>query len=83
MADASFGVETAARRFDLDFVPVIRERYFFACSRETIATPLVAAALGVMESDGFKDTLASLPGYDGALSGRRLPLQTLFPEDQA
>jgi molybdate transport repressor ModE-like protein len=83
MADASFGVETAARRFDLDFVPIIRERYFFACSREATAAPLVAAALAVMESDGFKDTLAALAGYDGALSGQSLPLQTLFPEGQA
>jgi molybdate-binding protein len=78
MADASFGVETAARRFDLDFVPVVRERYFFACSREAPNAPLVAAALAVMESDEFKATLASLPGYDGALSGQRLALQSLF-----
>jgi hypothetical protein len=83
MADASFGVETAARRFDLDFVPVCRERYFFACAREAPAAPLLAAALAVMESDGFKDALAALPGYDGALSGQSLPLQTLFPEGQA
>ncbi|MFS2139344.1 substrate-binding domain-containing protein [Duganella sp. Dugasp56] len=78
MADASFGVETAARRFDLDFVPVIRERYFFACAREAPAEPLMAAALAVMESAEFKSTLAGLPGYDGALSGQRLELQSLF-----
>ena len=78
MADASFGVETAARRFDLDFVPVVRERYFFACSREAPNAPLVAAALAVMESEEFKATLAALPGYDGELSGQRLPLQSLF-----
>ena len=45
MADASFGVETAARRFDLDFVPVVREQYFFACARNAPAMPVVAAAL--------------------------------------
>jgi molybdate transport repressor ModE-like protein len=78
MADASFGVETAARRFDLDFVPVIRERYFFACSRDALTTPLVAAALAVMGSPDFKQALAALPGYDGALSGQQLALQSLF-----
>jgi len=78
MADASFGVETAARRFDLDFVPVIRERYFLACAREAPAAPLVAAALAVMEGDDFKRTLAALPGYDGALSGQPLALESLF-----
>jgi molybdate transport repressor ModE-like protein len=78
MADASFGVETAARRFDLDFVPVIRERYFLACAREAPAAPLVAAALTVMEGDDFKRTLAALPGYDGTLSGQPLALESLF-----
>jgi molybdate transport repressor ModE-like protein len=78
MADASFGVETAARRFDLDFVPVIRERYFFACDRDAPAAPLVAAALAVMESADFKAALAALPGYDGGLSGQALALQSLF-----
>jgi molybdate transport repressor ModE-like protein len=78
MADASFGVETAARRFDLDFVPVIRERYFFACAQNAPSQPLVAAALAVMESDAFREKLATLPGYDGALSGQHLALQSLL-----
>ncbi len=78
MADASFGVETAARRFDLDFVPVIRERYFFACAQDAPARPVVSAALAVMESAAFKEKLATLPGYDGALSGQHLALQSLL-----
>jgi molybdate transport repressor ModE-like protein len=78
MADASFGVETAARRFDLDFVPVVRERYFFACAQHAPSQPLVSAALGVMESTAFRDKLATLPGYDGALSGQHLSLQSLL-----
>jgi molybdate transport repressor ModE-like protein len=78
MADASFGVETAARRFDLDFVPVIRERYFFACAQDAPSRPLVSAALAVMASAAFRDQLATLPGYDGALSGQHLALQSLL-----
>ena len=78
MADVSFGVETAARRFDLDFVPVLREQYFFACARKAPSTPTVAAALNVMTSDAFKATLAALPGYDGALCGTPLTVQSLF-----
>ncbi len=34
--------------------------------------------VAVMESAKFKSTLAGLPGYDGALSGQRLALQSLF-----
>jgi molybdate transport repressor ModE-like protein len=78
MADASFGVETAARRFDLDFVPVVREQYFLACSRSAPATPVVAAALAVMAGDPFRATLAALPGYDGALSGNPVTVRSLF-----
>ncbi|MES2258263.1 MAG: substrate-binding domain-containing protein [Pseudomonadota bacterium] len=78
MADASFGVETAARRFDLDFVPVVREQYFFACAHSAPSSPVVAATLGVMASDAFKTTLAGLPGYDGALCGNHLSVQSLL-----
>ena len=67
-----------ARRFDLDFVPVLREQYFFACARKAPSTPTVAAALNVMTSDAFKATLAALPGYDGALCGTPLTVQSLF-----
>ena len=48
MADVGFGVETAARRFGLGFVPVLKERYFFAieqrcCRRRPGARRLGAA----------------------------------------
>lgn len=75
MADVSFGVETAARRFDLDFIPVCRERYFLACDKAALATPLLQAAREAMGSDAFRGVLAGLPGYDGASSGA---LATLF-----
>lgn len=78
MADASFGVETAARRFDLDFVPQVREQYFLACSRSALVTPVVASALNVMAGDAFRAVLATLPGYDGSLSGNQMTVQSLF-----
>ena len=78
MADISFGVETAARRFDLDFIPVIREQYFFACEKKSLDAPLMVAAQETMASEAFRSVLASLPGYDGALRGTRLDLHALF-----
>jgi len=74
MADAGFGVETAARRFNLKFIPVIGEQYFFACSVRSLATPMVAAAQSVMQSAGFKATLAALPGYDSAMCGAQVKM---------
>ncbi len=78
MADVSFGVETAARRFDLDFIPIIGEQYFLACEKKALATPMLGAAQEAMASDGFKAALATLPGYDGALCGTHLDMETLF-----
>jgi molybdate transport repressor ModE-like protein len=74
MADAGFGVETAARRFQLDFIPVIREQYFLACCVDALPTPMLRAAQDVMASAPLKDTIAALPGYDGALCGTQVPL---------
>ena len=78
MADVGFGVETAARRFDLDFIPVIRERYFLACHASALDTPLLTSAQAAMAGGAFREVLSALPGYDGALSGDRLDLHFLF-----
>jgi molybdate transport repressor ModE-like protein len=75
MADVSFGVETAARRFELDFIPICRERYFLACDKRALDTPPLQAAREAMASAAFRAALADLPGYDGGASGT---LETLF-----
>ncbi len=80
MADVGFGVETAARRFDLDFIPVIRERYFLACHAGALDTPLLTSAQAAMAGGAFREVLSALPGYDGAMSGERLDLHFLFQE---
>lgn len=74
MADAGFGVETAARRFQLDFLALIRERYFLACRLDAIDSPMLRAVQAIMASAPFQATIAALPGYDGALCGTRVPM---------
>ena len=78
MADISFGVETAARRFGLGFIPVCRERYFLACDRAALAQPLLAAVAAAMAHERFRAALADLPGYDGTLAGTEDDLSELF-----
>jgi molybdate-binding protein len=75
MADVSFGVETAARRFDLDFIPVCRERYFLACDKEALATHPWWRRARRWRATTSAAALAALPGYDGGTSGT---LETLF-----
>lgn len=69
MADVSFGVEAAARRFDLDFIPILRERYFFACEQESLEQGVLDPIRDIIKSEAFKGTVAGLAGYDGTGAG--------------
>jgi molybdate transport repressor ModE-like protein len=63
MADASFGVEAAARQFDLDFVRLVTEDYFFVCRKHTLENDSVQRLLSVMRSEEFAAAVGDLPGY--------------------
>ena len=78
MADAGLGVETAARHFGLDFIPLIRERYFFAIDKDSIELPAMQSILDVLRTDSFKSSLGHLAGYDGASAGDILSLEQAF-----
>jgi molybdate transport repressor ModE-like protein len=69
MADVGFGVETAARRFDLDFIPIARENYFFACKASALDQSMLKSTLHILHSTAFRDTVNALAGYDGTQSG--------------
>lgn len=77
MADVGFGVEAAARRFELHFIPVIREQYFFAFELKMLEQPGIVSALEVMRSEQFKIIVNGLAGYDGALSGAVMKLEAV------
>ncbi|AOY91610.1 LysR family transcriptional regulator [Cupriavidus sp. USMAA2-4] len=78
MADVGFGVETAARRFGLGFVPVLKERYFFAIEQKMLQTPALARAVSALRSDSFRERVDALPGYDATLTGTVLTLEQAF-----
>ncbi len=78
MADASLGVETAARRFGLDFVPLVRERYFFAAEKAMLGDAPMVEMLEILRSSAFRDRISALPGYDAANTGEVLSLPQAF-----
>lgn len=63
MADAAFGVEAAARQFDLDFVRLVTEDYFLVCRVETLELEPVKRLTELMRSAAFHDEIMQLPGY--------------------
>jgi molybdate transport repressor ModE-like protein len=80
MGDVGLGVRTAAARFHLDFLPLVRERYFFALRRDALDEPLMRQLLGVLQTGVFHEMVDALPGYDAADTGKIESLREAFGE---
>jgi molybdate transport repressor ModE-like protein len=70
MADAGIGVQTAAQRLGLTFLPLLRERYFFAVPAAGLAEPPLREALALIGSPAFRARIAALAGYEAGETGR-------------
>ncbi len=63
-ADVGFGIEAAAARYDLHFVPLVDERYGFALRHTALGTEAGSAFLRRLAGKTFRQRLMSLPGYE-------------------
>jgi molybdate transport repressor ModE-like protein len=79
MADAGFGLEVPARRFGLDFVPLVSERYFFLVRNDFLAEPNMRQFDAILHDPEFRAQVAHLPGYDPAEAGHAEPARNAFP----
>lgn len=70
MADVGIGVRTAAERFKLDFIPLARERYFFALATAALDEPLMRQLVVILQQPAYHRMVDALPGYDAAHTGR-------------
>jgi putative molybdopterin biosynthesis protein len=78
-AQAGFGIEAAARRMGVDFVPLVMEDYFLVCDRTTLEGPIGRSLLDVLGSSAWREVLTALPGYDAHQAGRVLALRRTLP----
>jgi molybdate transport repressor ModE-like protein len=78
MADVGVGVRTAAQRFKLDFIPLLRERYFFALRRDAIGEPLMQQFLQVLQLPEYHARVDELTGYDATDTGKVMSLAEAF-----
>lgn len=78
LADTGFGIETAGRQFGLDFIDITSEHYLWACLRDNLRRPAVAAFLNTLRDSRFADAVDALPGYSAESCGQVQPLEELF-----
>ena len=78
MADVGFGVQTAAQRFGLEFIPLVQERYFFALPLAALDDPLVQQVIAILQSAPFRAVVDALAGYDASDTGKILSLAQAF-----
>ncbi|RYD03269.1 hypothetical protein N752_20775 [Desulforamulus aquiferis] len=63
-ADAGLGILAAANALELDFVPVVEERYDLCIPGEYWETPYIQRLLEVIATPEFKEQVEALGGYD-------------------
>lgn len=76
MADAGFGVEAAASRFKLAFVPLALETYYLACRCETLEQLAMRELIEALRSPRFAEMVAPLAGYDATHAGTVVSVDT-------
>ncbi|MFC3110152.1 substrate-binding domain-containing protein [Undibacterium arcticum] len=79
-ADAGLGVETAARQFDLDFIPILTERYFLICDKKLLLDSRFTPILEFLKTSEFRTEVNRLPGYDVNETGTVMTLREAFPK---
>jgi len=69
-ADCGFGIEAAAVQFNLDFIPLNWESYWFVFPKAQRDNRLFKQFTQLLGTAEFKQSVAALSGYDASKSGR-------------
>lgn len=69
-ADAALGLQAAAYQHGLDFIPLFEERYDLVLPREN--EQILMPVLDYLQTSAFRNSLASLTGYNTAHSGEQI-----------
>lgn len=71
-ADCGLGIAAAAQALELDFVPLFQERYDLVIPEQYHESNLLVPLHQVLVDPGFRQAVASLPGYDVSEMGTRV-----------
>ena len=75
-ADAGMGLEVAAKKFKLHFIPQVREAYFLAFNKKD--KEIKNTCREVIMSNAFRKQLKKLQGYDISNIGKEIPVRRLL-----
>ena len=73
-ADAGMGIYSAAKLYNLDFIPICIEEYDLIIPDHAWDTPMVQELLTVLKSDAFREKILSLGGYTVDSPGEVIPV---------
>jgi len=62
-ADAGMGIYSAAKLYDLDFIPICIEEYDLIIPDHAWDTPMVQQMIATLKTDAFKEKILALGGY--------------------
>ena len=69
-ASVGLGILAAARALDLDFVPLLKERYDLVIPRRYYESGLLQPLLEIIRSGEFREQVEALGGYDMSQTGQ-------------
>ena len=78
-ADVGFGIQAAAAAFGLDFIPLLREQYYFVCLKEAVDQAPIAKLRELLQRSEWEGLIADLPGYDIEGAGDVIRLSQALP----
>jgi putative molybdopterin biosynthesis protein len=78
VADVCLGIEAAARRLKMDFIPLFREDYYLLARPETLEREDIQNIVAVLRTESFRTIAATFAGYDASDAGAILPLEDVM-----
>jgi len=77
MADVGFGVQAAAEKFSLHFIPLTSEHYLFVCNNKSLQQEAMRRFLAEISSSEFHAAVETLPGYSPEHCGEITSVESL------
>ena len=78
-ADVGLGIEAAAQRAGLHFVPLAQEDYHLVCLKSALAQPGIQALLQLLKTPAWQQAVQAIAGHSAVQSGEVLSMRQVLP----